>query len=283
MLDRIRRRARPLARYGCASIGTVYVLVGVLALLALGGILTGQADEDRMIYVVLDVPGGAFLVWAVIAGLLGYMLWRLVEALTDPHELGADTVGVAKRVGIAVSASAYGALAFSAARIALGGGSGGGDASEREQERLVARVLEWPAGTWLVALTGLIVIGVAIGQIVIVSRSGYSRWINLEGCAEDMRRVIRTVAWYGYAARATILAVLGWFFLLAAFRHDPGAVGDTDTAFDFIGGGVIGDSAFFLVAVGTIAYGIFMFLNAAFYQFRHVRRAEARQAGTEGA
>lgn len=272
MLDSLRRRARPLARYGCASIGTVYVLVGTLALLALAGILTGQADEDRMIYVVLDVPGGALLVWAIIVGLLGYVLWRTVEALTDPHELGSDIVGVGKRLGIAVSATTYGLLALSAARIALGGGSGRGDASEQAQEQLVARVFEWPGGVWLVGLAGVIVVSVAVGQVVIASRRGYARWIRLERCAAGMRRVIRTVAWYGYSARAAILAVLGYFLLQAAAQHDPSAVGDTDTAFDFIGGGVVGDSAFFVVALGTVAYGVFMYLNAAYYQFT-VRRA----------
>lgn len=44
-------------------------------------------------------------------------------------------------------------------------------------------------------------------------------------------------------------------------------MGDTDTAFDFIGGGVVGDSAFFVVALGTIAYGLFMLANARYYQF----------------
>ena len=65
IISRVRRRARPLARFGCVSIGTVYVLVGVLALLALSGRLTGQADEDRIIRVLLDVPGGLLLIWAV--------------------------------------------------------------------------------------------------------------------------------------------------------------------------------------------------------------------------
>jgi hypothetical protein len=64
-----------------------------------------------------------------------------------------------------------------------------------------------------------------------------------------------------------ILCVLAWFLLDGAIRSDPKAVGDTDTAFDFIGGGIVGDSAFAVVALGTIAYGIFMYVNAWHYKF----------------
>ena len=61
--------------------------------------------------------------------------------------------------------------------------------------------------------------------------------------------------------------MLGYFLLRSALTHDASEVGDTDTAFDFIGGGVIGDSAFFVVALGTIAYGLFMYVNAKYYRF----------------
>jgi hypothetical protein len=43
----LRNAARLLARIGCVAIGTVYVLVGVLALLALSGRLIEAADEER--------------------------------------------------------------------------------------------------------------------------------------------------------------------------------------------------------------------------------------------
>jgi hypothetical protein len=40
-----------------------------------------------------------------------------------------------------------------------------------------------------------------------------------------------------------------------------------DTAFDFVGGGLVGDTAFAIVALGTIAYGVFMYANAWHYRF----------------
>jgi hypothetical protein len=75
------------------------------------------------------------------------------------------------------------------------------------------------------------------------------------------------LAWYGYSARGVILCVLAWFLFKGAISGNPRAVGDTDTAFDFIGGGAVGDSAFAIVALGTIAYGVFMYMNAWHYKF----------------
>lgn len=267
MLKRLRKHARPLARFGCVSIGTVYVLVGTLALLALSGVLTGAADEDRMVHVVMGVPGGTILIWIIILGLAGYVLWRAAEVVADPYEFGNDPGGLATRAGIGLSALAYGFVAFSAGRIAAGGGGSGGDASEERQQMLVAQVLGWPGGDWLVGVAGAIVVAVGLLQFVLVARGGYSTEIRMATCSRPMQNLIRTLAWYGYAARGVILCVLGYFLIRGAVRHDPEAVGDTDTAFDFIGGGVVGDSAFFVVALGTLAYGFFMYLNAWYYRF----------------
>jgi hypothetical protein len=67
---------------------------------------------------------------------------------------------------------------------------------------------------------------------------------------------------YGYSARGVILCVLGYIFIRGALSRNPFVVGDTDTAFDFIGGGAIGDTAFAVVALGTVAYGVLMHASA---------------------
>jgi hypothetical protein len=278
LLDKIRRATRPLAILGCISIGTVYVLVGTLALLALFGVLTGSADEERMVHVVMGVTAGPAIIWGIVLGLAGYVAWRVMEVISDPYEFGNDWKGVLHRLGIGLSALGYGAIAWSIAGIALsngnggdaGAGGGGGnanEASEQSQQLLVGQVLEWPAGVWLVGAAGVVVIVVGVLQFVLLARRGYTTEISMEERSATIRRAIHALAWYGYAARGVILGVLGYFLLRSALTHDPSEVGDTDTAFDFIGGGVIGDSAFFVVALGTIAYGLFMYVNAKYYRF----------------
>jgi hypothetical protein len=264
---RLRKHTRPIARFGCVAIGTVYVLVGAVALLALSGVFTDHADETRIVRVIMEWPGGALIIWTIIAGLVGYVIWRVIEVFADPYEFGSNMRGLATRIGIGLSGLAYGIVAFSAARIALGA-PGTNESSEQEQQRLVAEVLAWPGGAWWVGMAGAMLWIFAIVQIVLIVRRSYMIEIDMANRSPAMRRVIHGLAWAGYAARAVILGVIGYFLVRAGVTFNPEEVGDTDTAFDFIGGGVVGDSAFFLVAAGTVGYGIFMYLCAAFYQFQ---------------
>ncbi len=67
-----------LARYGYGARGTVYVLVGGLALLAaFGGGRPG--DSHDALRTVLVGPFGAVLVGLIALGLLAFALWRAVE------------------------------------------------------------------------------------------------------------------------------------------------------------------------------------------------------------
>jgi hypothetical protein len=275
VIEKLRRIARPLARCGCIAIGTVYVLVGVMALLALSGRAMGSADEERMIQVLRGLPGGFVVIWGIVAGIAGYVVWRAVEAWADPYEFGAGWIGLLKRTGIALSALAYAVIAYTAVRVAAAPTMRGDkDVAERQEQQMVADMLAWPAGDWWVGAVAICVILMAGAQLVLLLRRSYTIEINLEDRSPLVRRAIHGLAWYGYSARGVILCVLAYLLLRGAATHNPTAVGDTDTAFDTIGGGIVGDTAFFVVALGTIAYGLFMYACAMFYQFERCRRSQ---------
>jgi hypothetical protein len=278
-VDRLKRAARPLAILGCVSIGTVYIIVGVLALLALAGVLTDAADEERMVRVVMDLPAGAVVIWTIVAGIAGYIVWRTIEAVTDPYDFGSDWKGMTRRTAIALSAFGYGVIAWSAARIALSDEQGSTESGEEAQQLLVGRVLDWPGGEWWIGAAGVALLITAGMQVVLMVRRSYAQEIVLDERSAPARALIHGLAWYGYAARCAILGVLGYFFLTSARTGDPSEVGDTDTAFDFIGGGTVGDTLFFVVAAGTIAYGLFMYACARYYQFEPRAAEDGRREG----
>lgn len=277
MLHWLRTHARPLARIGCVSIGTLYILVGVFALLALSGRHIESADEERIIHVLLGIPGGSVVIWGIVAGAGGYAIWRVIETLTDPYEFGSDLRGLAMRAGVALTGVGYGLIAFSAARIAVRDvRSASRDAAEQEQQLVVAQVLDWPGGAWIVGGVGLAVLIVGLLQFGLVYRRTYTTEIRMAPRTARERTIIHGLAWFGYSARGVILSLLGYFLIRGAVADDPSEVGDTDTAFDFVVGGLIGDTAFAVVAVGTIAYGLFMYANAWHYRF------EAGARGVQG-
>jgi hypothetical protein len=268
----IRPVAKVLARVGLVSIGTVYVLIGVWALLALLRVARPAADEERILQRLVEMPLGRPAIAAIAAGALSYILWLLFEAVFDPYDFGRTAKGVTERIGIGLSTLAYGVIVSAALKV-LGGSGGQGEA---QQQRLVDRVLELPVGRWLVGAVGLLVALAGLYQLKYVYDGDHRRHLELDGRGRFARRLFDVLAWAGYGARCVILAVLGGFLLKAAWSFDPNAVGDTDSAFDFLGlgGGPVGNALFSVVAVGTISYGLFMYANAVYFRFE---RKDARE------
>src|SRR3954467_14217259 len=155
------RVAHVLARVGCVSIGIVYVLIGLWAMLALLRLADPAADEQRILHRMLELPFGGVFIGAIAAGTSGYILWLVYEAVFDPYRFGKTLKGAAERIGIALSTFAYGVIVAAAARVLLGDGPDG----ERRQQRLVATVLHWPAGRWVIAAAALVVAFTGLYQL----------------------------------------------------------------------------------------------------------------------
>jgi hypothetical protein len=255
---------KKLAEFGSFSIGSVYLLVGVIAILSLFGEAEDDADEERIVDFLLDLPLGEVLITLIILGLVGYIIWRVFEAFKDPYNFGSDWKGLGKRAGIALSASGYAIIAFSAAQVLIGEGGNG----EEDQQVMVAQVLNWQAGPWIIGAVGLITIFAGIVQFKFVIQGDYNKRLDIDHFTSNQLKGVHTLAYAGYFARGIILLVLGYFFMRAAINLDPEAVGDTDSAFDFIGGGWLGNIFFFVVAAGTISYGFLMFIFGLHYKFR---------------
>jgi hypothetical protein len=277
-----------LARAGCVAVGTVYVLIGGVALIALTGHLIEYADPYRLGLLLKRVPGGVILLWGMAVGAAAYAAWRVIQAWRNPHSSSNVWLQSLNRVSVALSGLAYTVFSYSAAQVALRTPPGGRDAPEQHQQQLVARVLEWPAGWWVIGAAGLAVAIVGVVQFGFVVRRSYTREIRMQPRSRTAGRVVHGLAAYGYAARGVILCLLGYFLIKSAASGNPRAVGDTDTAFDFIGGGVVGNTAFAVVALGTLAYGLFMYANAWLYspesdpgtmRARSSRRASLRHGG----
>lgn len=90
----------PLGRLGYAANGLVYLLIGVLA---------------------VQAPFGRLLLAIVAIGLVGYALWRMLQAMLDTEHQGNKLKGILARCGYAISAFTYAGLAFRAAVMLTGG------------------------------------------------------------------------------------------------------------------------------------------------------------------
>lgn len=262
---RIAPAAHVVARIGCVSIGTVYVLIGVWALLALLRVAGPAADEQRIFHRVLQFPGGGVFIAAIAAGTTGYILWLIFEAVFDPYKFGKTLKGALERIGIALSTFAYGVIVAAAVRVLLGDGP----SNEGRQQHLVAIVLHWPAGRWLIGAVGVGAALVGLYQLKYVYDGDHARRLDMDHHGRRARLAVDVLGWAGYGGRCAILFVFAEFLLRAAYSFNPSAVGDTDAAFNTLSlsGGPLGIALFSAVALGTIAYGTVMYVNAVYFDF----------------
>ncbi|ALD22376.1 DUF1206 domain-containing protein [Hymenobacter sp. DG25A] len=251
---------RALARFGFAAKGVVYFLMGILALLAATGQQGGQtADKEQAVQTVQSLPGGQVLLGLIAFGLLGYIIWRFTQALRDTENKGSDAKGLGRRLGYAGSGLVYASVAWYAAQLAMNGYA---DKGGNARQDLTAKVLNWPAGEWLVMLLGLIIIGTGLYQIYRAYSGSFSKHVNDSGLPANQQQIVYRTGQVGYTARGIVLGIIGYFFVQAGRQHRAAAVGTTDEAFDFLA--AMGPAALAIVALGLMAYGLYMLVRAKY-------------------
>ena len=114
---------KPLARAGYFARGTVYVIIGLFALLAAVGSADSK-DGKGALEALLEQPFGSVIVWLLIVGLAGYVIWRVIQSVFDTDRHGIGPRGLAIRGGLLASAITYATLAVFALSL-LGVFSGG--------------------------------------------------------------------------------------------------------------------------------------------------------------
>jgi hypothetical protein len=188
-------------------------------------------------------------------GLLGYAVWRFVEAGIDPEHDGGG-----KRALYALSGVIHAGLALTAVRMALGSSRGGGGGSDS----LAARAMEAPAGRWLVAAAGLAIAGFGVFQIVKGWRADLDRRLDFSRLPSAARAWAVRAARAGLAARGVVFIIIGFFLVQAARHRNPGETRDLEGALEALRGASYGPWLLGLVALGLIGYGITEILKARY-------------------
>jgi hypothetical protein len=259
--------ARPwmerLARMGYATEGAVYSLIGLLAAGAAfgtGGRATGQHGA---LQVVAQSPFGSILLGLISIGFLGYALWRGVQAIADPDSEGTDVRALGKRVGYGASALIYAGLAFSAVELVFGSaGEGGGTPDD-----WTALLLSWPLGQVLVVGVGIAVIGVGLRELYQAYMARFLEYLKLDEMGGSLRKWTERWGRLGIAARGIVFGVAGTFLIRAALEYDPQEARGLGGALKTLAHQPLGPWLLGAVALGLVAYGLFM-LSVA--RYRHI-------------
>lgn len=260
------RRSDTLAwavRVGLVGYGLLHLLVAWVAVrLALGGghgTVTGRGALAQLAGETL----GRVMLLAMAAGFAALVVWQLIAAAVGFHDSG-PRMRVLARFAALCRAVVWGYLAVTTTQLAFAGGSGGGSPSST-----TARVMSWPAGTWLVAVVGAVVVGIGVGLAIFGWRTGFLDQLDERARSRDRRRVPIVVAGQvGYVAKGLALVVIGVLLIWAAWTRDPHKSGGLDRALYELVGGSLGKVAVVAIAVGIGSFGLFLLARA-----RHLNRA----------
>ena len=261
---RVARRARPwierLARFGYIAYGVVYALVGVLAVQAAFSGTDQAAGQQGALRSILVAPLGRVLLCIIALGLLAYAAWRLYEGVMDPEDEAKRAKGIVKRLDHVLNGLFHGALAFTAAQLALGSGGGGGGSPDD----WTATLMSQPLGRWLVVVTGVGIVGAGLYQFYKAYKADFQEKLKTGEMSLREKRWTTHAGRLGYAARGVVFGVIGVFLIQAALQADPDEARGLGGALATLARQPFGPYLLGAVALGFVAYGVFMFVVARY-------------------
>jgi hypothetical protein len=249
-----------LARLGYAAKGTLYLVIGsytVMAVLGIGGEAAGVQDA---ILKIARQPFGWFLLVMLGVGLVGHVLWRMVQAFADPERKGRGIKGTFRRLGMFLSGLIYLTTAYFTVELILNAGGGG----ETSPEQRSATLMSFTGGVYLLAAIGIGFIGVGVYQMRRAYRESFRKHWKTYTMSNLQIRLASLAGRIGLPARAVVFMIIGMFLIVAAWTSDLDEVRGMEGALLTLAGQPFGRWLLGAVSLGMVCYGCYCFCNAWF-------------------
>jgi hypothetical protein len=248
-----------LARFGLASRGAVYLLMGVLALLLALGSAHKEVDQTGVLLTLVSYPAGEVLVALLAIGFAGYTILQLKEAAFGVAGEGRKRIPRLQALGAAI---VYGLLTYSAVNLLLGART----SSSERQEGLAAQVMRLTGGQIIVGLAGAAIVGVAAVMAYNGVRCTFMRtFVDLPPRIE---RPLREIGRLGAVGRAAVFALVGALVVYAAWTFDPEKAGGIDAALKTVLQQPFGRPVVGAAAIALMTFGVYGLLEAMYRRVR---------------
>lgn len=248
-----------LARAGLVARGVSYGVIGILALKLATGAGGRTADQRGALKTIAQQPLGQALLIAMVVGLAGYATWRLVRAVLGHGSQQRDSK--MERVAAAASGVAYTALCVTAVKILVGANSSGGANSPK---KTTGGVLDWTGGTAIIAVTGAILVGVALYQGYKGLSKRFLKDTNTARMSAGVKRAFTALGVFGHLARMVVFGLVGYGLINAALNYDPHKAIGLDGALSTLSHYSYGPFLLGVVATGLIGFAMYSIADARY-------------------
>lgn len=248
-----------LARGGYAARGVIYLIIGIFALLAAQD-STKPKDSHKSLEALLSQPFGYVLVGLVVAGLLAFAAWRVLQATRDVDHHGNSFKGLVIRAGLLAGGIVNGALAVFALSLLVSGIKSSGSSEGGNTKDMLAHLLSWEHSNLLIYLVALVPLGVGIAHIIKGWKATFEKYFEAD---EEVMRYVRPVSRFGLIARGVVFLEIAVLLMVSGSTYEavdpPGMKEALDALQNLPAGAVI----LMVMAFGLIAFSVYSFAEAA--------------------
>jgi uncharacterized protein DUF1206 len=259
---------RAVSRLGLVCRGTVYLLVGYLALrlaLATHGRSAAPASSTGAVQAITEPAWGRVLLVLLVAGLGAYALTQLIEAVFRPAHAGT-TIGRWRQRAVSLwGCLLYLAFCLSTARLlAATRPQGTAESEHRQDTDMTAALLQTGWGRLLLALAGVVAVaaGVEVGRRSV--RLDFQERFTTAHMSRALATLTRALGGAGCAARAVVFVLTGFFILKAAVLSSAKQTKGLDAVFRSVASTAYGSWLLALLASGLLCYGLYCLLEARY-------------------
>ena len=246
-----------LARSGSAARGILYLIIGIFALLAAQD-SSKPKDSHKSLEALLAQPFGYFLVGLVVAGLLAFAAWRVLQATRDVDHHGTQLKGLVIRAGLLAGGLVNGALALFALSLLVSGIKSSGSSGGQTKDWL-AHLLSWEYSNLLVYLIALIPLGVGIAHIIKGWKASFEKYFEAD---EDVMRYVRPVSRFGLIARGVVFIEIALLLVVSGSAYQAMDPPGMKEALDALQNLPAGWLILMVMALGLIAFSVYSFSEA---------------------
>src|SRR6476661_4254119 len=233
-----------LARFGFVTRGLLYIVIAWLV------IANGRTEDLTGAMEYLGHGVGRGLMIFVVAGMTGYGLWRVSDAVFGMDSGRDGSKAWRRRIAAATSGGIYLFLGYKALRIMLGYRAQAGGVREN-----AATALHLPAGDLALGIAAAVLAGAGLVQLWKVWSCSFLRHLDERG----RKPFAKWLGRIGYAARGVIFLTIAWLLTHAALDHSAAEAGGLEQALDALRGPLQ-----FPVAAGLALFGLYSLVEARY-------------------
>jgi hypothetical protein len=255
-----------MQRYIRIGHGAKGMLYGLIGLFLVNDIIHDQpvvSGSDGVLVALGRRPMGSIMLAFLSTGLLGYVLWRLIQAIIAPgHESKSGLRQLVQRFGYICSGVAYLSIARTAGKLAF-------DLAVDFNDTLddVASVLfEVEIGPWMLLALGFGVVGIGCTYVYGALTGSYISEFGRQLDTQVARSAV-LIGKVGITARGVGFILIGGYLIKAAYLVEDEPAGGLGSVFDQLDDQPLGEYWLGAIAFGFIAYAIYMIVAGVYRQF----------------